>query len=375
MGQAVRQAIARRVSEVNARVGREAALSTYSRLAFKLGLLCTIPTAAAIAGSHHIGSFFHVSHTGPVILLGLSISIALILDVLLGLLQGMQRFMALGVSGFLVGQGSKLVIAALFLWAGWGLSGAVGVLLASTALAAVVGLALVRKDLRGALRTPSYSDSGVTAVLLPSTFLVLFLAIPTSADVMLVSHFFDSNDAGVYNAAATLGKVVIFLPMAVSFVLLPKAAESHALGLSSRKQLARSLVLAGALSGGAALICWALPDMVVGMFFGQAYVGAQQICGLYAAAMLLVSLNCVLMHYGLATHNLALMLWADTISIAQVVAIAMHHDSLLQTVMVLLIGNAVLFGSSLPLALVLEGKGVGKPREAEPSPAEATVAR
>jgi len=47
---------------------------------------------------------------------------------------------------------------------------------------------------------------------------------------MLVTHFFSAGQAGIYNAAATLGKVVIFLPMAVSFVMLPKVAKNHALG-------------------------------------------------------------------------------------------------------------------------------------------------
>ena len=110
--------------------------------------------------------------------------------------------------------------------------GAVGALLASTAIAIVAGLALVRKQLASGIHRQAQHDPELGLVLIPTLSLAIFMAMPTSVDVMLVTHFFGATQSGLYNAVATLGKVVISLPMVVSFVLLPKVTENHALGLT-----------------------------------------------------------------------------------------------------------------------------------------------
>ena len=106
-------------------------------------------------------------------------------------------------------------------------------------------------------------------ILLPALLLALFLSIPASVDVMLVTHFFGGKEAGLYNAVATLGKVVVFLPMAVSLILLPRVTESHTLGQGTRNILLQSLILTFILSGGVALICGVFPDTVIRLFFGE----------------------------------------------------------------------------------------------------------
>ena len=137
---------------------------------------------------------------------------------------------------------------------------------------------------------------------------------PTSVDVMMVTHFFGATDAGLYNAVATLGKVVMFLPMAVSFVLLPRAIDRHALGLSSRKILTQSLLYALVLSGSAVLLYWIASEAILKLFFGSSYVDAGDLVGWYGTTMLLFSLNFVLIHYALAIRSIGLMLANQTLS-------------------------------------------------------------
>ena len=358
-GQAMMQAIATNIAEVKAKAGELAAVSAFIKLGIKLSLLCLLPTLFFIAASGPIASFFHLTSTGPVIILAFSLFTALILDVILGLQQGLQKFRQLGITGYFTSQGSKLVFGVIFVWIGWGLMGAVGALLASTAIATILGLALVRKKLASAHNPGSYSLK-LGPILIPTLILAVFMAMPASADVMLVTHFFGGKEAGLYTAVATIGKVVIFLPMAVSFVLLPKATESHALGQGTRNILLRSLALVLILSGGVTLICWVFPETIVRLFFGEVYIEAASLVGWYAGTMLLFSLNVVLIHYSLAVRNLRLMLLADAVTLAQVMTILLVHESLSQIILILAGGNLLILLVSLPYLLfrILKPHGV-----------------
>lgn len=209
-----------------------------------------------------------------------------------------------------------------------------------------------RKQLASGIHRQAQHDPELGLVLIPTLSLAIFMAMPTSVDVMLVTHFFGATQSGLYNAVATLGKVVISLPMVVSFVLLPKVTENHALGLSSRKILLQSLLYALILSGVVVLVCWIFADIVIQLFFGPDYIGAAGLIGRYGMAMLLFSLNFVLIHYSLAIRNTGLMLLADFVTLAEVMAIALVHQSLSQVILILLFGNLLIFLCSFPCLML-----------------------
>ena len=348
VGQAIMEAIATNVARVKVQSGEATAVSVFIKVGTKLGIIYLLPALILIIAARPVATFFHMASIGPVIILAIAIFTALLINTVLGLLQGLQKFKQLGITGFLTAQGLKLLTGVIFVWIGWDLMGAVGALFASTAIATVVGLVLVRKQLTGDTYNPGHHSPRFGPILLPALLLALFMSIPASVDVMLVTHIFGGQEAGLYNAVATLGKVVVFLPMAVSLILLPRVTESHTLGQGTRNILLQSLILTFILSGGVALICGVFPDTVIRLFFGEAYIEAGALVGLYASAMLLFSLNIVLIHYSLAIHNLWLMLLADIITLVEVVAIVLMHQSLFQIMWILVWGNLLILLVNLP---------------------------
>ena len=342
VGQALRVAIATRVAEVRAQAGEATAVSTFIKQGIKISLLCLVPCIAFIIAAQSVATFFHLSDRGPIIILAFSLFTALVLDIVLGLQQGLQKFRALGISGYLTSQGLKVVLGVGFVLVGWGLSGAVGALFASTAIATVVGLVLVRKLLAGRAKGPSQHSSGIGPILLPTLILAIFLSMPTSIDVMLVTHYFGGADAGLYSAMATVGKVVVFLPMAVSFILLPRATEDNTLGRDTSKILLRSLALVFLLSGSVVLVCLFFPDIIIRLFFGAEYIEAKALLSFYTATMLAFSLNSVLIHYNLAIRKWWLMILADDITLIEVIFIVVMHDTIAEIIWILLVGNLLI---------------------------------
>ena len=123
---------------------------------------------------------------------------------------------------------------------------------------------------------------------------------------------------------------------------------AHTLGHSTRNIVLQSLALAFILSSGVTLICWAFPEITVRLFFGEAYLEAAALVAWYTAAMLLFSLNSVLIHYSLAIRKLWLMLLADVVTLVEVLTIVLMHQSLSQVIWILLGGNLLILLFSFP---------------------------
>lgn len=356
LGQGLMEAIATNLAAVRATSGEAAAIGVFRRLSLRLALVFLIPAAALMIFSRPVAEFFHLTYIGPVILLAVSIYTALLINTVLGLLQGLQKFRQFGVTGYLVAQGSKLVTGVTFVWVGWDLMGAVGALVAATTIGTALGLVLARRHLAGASHDTGGYHVHLGHVFLPTFLLAVFLSVPASADVILVTHYFGGDDAGFYNAVATLGKVIVFLPMAVSLMLLPRATENHAMGRDTRKILYEGFALTFVLSGLVAVIFWVLPDTVITLFFGDAYHQGGSLVGLYSLAMLLFSLNVVLIHYSLAVRNFWLIFIVDLVTVAEVVAIVVIHQTISQIIWILVAGNAVMLLLSLPWLTVAKAR-------------------
>ena len=157
-----------------------------------------------------------------------------------GLLQGAERFRALGVVLALAGVG-KVVPAVAVLAAGGGVgtalaAGAVGVAVAWLG-AAWVGSAPAGSGRAGAGRAgattrlsplpagaTAMSPPGVAAVLAAGQVQLVMMAL-TSVDLLLARALLSPEDAGRYALGAVAAKAAFWLPQAVGTVLYPRMAD------------------------------------------------------------------------------------------------------------------------------------------------------
>ena len=145
-----------------------------------------------------------------------------------GLLQGAERFRALGAVLALAGEG-KVVPAVAVLAAGGGVgpalaAGAVGVALAWA------GAAWIRAAGAGAGSGPAAAGAGtltspgVAAVLAAGQVQLVMMAL-TSVDLLLARALLSPEDAGRYALGAVAAKAAFWLPQAVGTVLYPRMAD------------------------------------------------------------------------------------------------------------------------------------------------------
>jgi O-antigen/teichoic acid export membrane protein len=222
-----------------------------------------------------------------VALLGLTLFLALVFTFGLGLLQGLARFVWMGTA--LVAQaGSRLAVGVALVLAGLGVDGAFTGATAAIAISLFV-LAIPLLPLFRAARTSVVVHelaATETRFFALSAVVLLAYAALTNIDAVLARSLLGPDEAGAYAAAITMGKIVLFAPIAIGFLLLERTARAHARGEDTDRALFLALAFVVATSGLVALAYIVLPELLVPIVVGSQYPETAKIVGTYGVAAL-----------------------------------------------------------------------------------------
>ena len=219
--------------------------------------------------------------------LGVSLFFAGLLTFALGLLQGLARFGWMG-SVLIVQAGSRLVLGVALVLLGFGVNGAfagAGAAIAVSVLVAAVPLAPL---LRAARRSTAIVELGgdETKFFAFAAVVLLAYAALTNIDAVLAPAVLSPAEAGTYAGAVTLGKIVLFAPIAVGFLLLERTARAHARSEPTERPLFLAIGLVLATSGLAALAYVVAPAFFVNLVVGSQYPATVAVAPVYGIAAL-----------------------------------------------------------------------------------------
>lgn len=268
-----------------------------------LCLLGTMGLSVIALTSSQIATFLRISSSGPVILIGLAIACAPSLFAVRGALQGLQNFAHLSFN--ISFEAAMRFLGVVFLvGVGLGLNGAIG----AYGLAPLLALAIGLFSLRGFLTREGPLEK-FSLQALPQNwlgFFVLFtcMAAMNQIDVVVVKHFFSPEEAGLYHAAASLGKTLLFIAGILNHTMFPKVTEAQARGVNSLPILKEYLAYVIGLCTLGIVTIWVAAPQLLWVTFGQSYVGAAPLLRLFGLAAGLMALVSVLVHYRAAANDM-----------------------------------------------------------------------
>ena len=222
-----------------------------------------------------------------VTILGVSLFFAGMLTFALGLLQGLARFGWMG-SVLIVQAGARLVLGVALVLFGFGVNGAFAGAAAAIAVSVLVAALPLAPLLRAARRSTTVVELGSeeTKFFAFAAVVLLAYAALTNVDAVLAPAVLSPGDSGTYAGAVTLGKIVLFAPIAVGFLLLERTARAHARGEPTERPLFVALGLVLATSGLAALAYVVAPAFFVNLVVGGQYPATVAVAPIYGIAAL-----------------------------------------------------------------------------------------
>jgi O-antigen/teichoic acid export membrane protein len=266
-----------------------------------------------------------------------------------GFMQGTYDFVPLAVNFFLEVM-VKLIGALVLISAGYGVLGVVGAISASVIVAYFVGVprkhhfaAMPQTRLRAGL------GEGVQA-------LIFFIGqvIINNLDIVLVKHFFEATQAGVYAAVALIGRVVYMISWSVVSSMFPFSAGIRSQEREGRTVLSTALFLATGLSTVFILSVALAPSSLWATLLGKGFPIEghhfySSLLVMYAVTTAVYSLSVVLMTYEIS-RKIGNVSWLQLgFSAAIIVAIYLFHGTL-ETVITdqLVVMLVLLFTVALP---------------------------
>ena len=225
--------------------------------------------------------------TFAVAVLGVSLFFAGMFTFALGLLQGLARFGWMG-SVLIVQAGSRLVLGVAFVLLGFGVNGAFAGAAAAIAVSVLVAALPLAPLLRAARRATAAVELGAeeTRFFAFAAVVLLAYAALTNVDAVLAPAVLSPAEAGTYAGAVTLGKIVLFAPIALGFLVLERTARAHARGEPTERPLFVALGLVLATSGLAALAYVVAPAFFVNLVVGSQYPATVAVAPIYGIAAL-----------------------------------------------------------------------------------------
>jgi len=284
--QVIQSATAKLAAQYRAR-NEEAALHAFvRRWAVRVGAASAVLGAIVALLSGVIANALSLPALS-VTLLGLTLFLALVFTFGLGLLQGLARFVWMGTA--LISQAAgRLAVGVALVLAGFGVDGAFIGATAAIAVSLVVAaipLLPLLSAARGSAVTHELGSTETRFFALSAVVLLAYAAL-TNVDAVLARSLLSPEAAGAYAGAITMGKIVLFAPIAIGFLLLERTARAHALGEDTDAALYLALAFVLATSGLVAVAYLVAPELLVPIVVGSQYPDTAKIVGTYGIAAL-----------------------------------------------------------------------------------------
>jgi len=282
-------------------------------------------------------------------LLALGTAFYIPLGVRRGYIQGVQAFGALAINFMLEGV-VRLGGAYLLIQLGLGAKGAV--LASVIAVIASYFAAKPSPGLRslGPQLIPISFGEGLQAIVFFSGQVVI-----NNFDIVLVKHFFASDEAGIYAAVSLVGRLVNMCAWSVVNTMFPVSAAARSSDREARPVLFLSLGMVFLILSVLILGLWAIPSFLWRTLFGSHfelgnYGGLAALLILYAVTTGIYSLSSVMITYEMS-RKIANTSWAQlAFSGALVLGICVFHQTLRQVIFVQLVLMVILLVTvALPL--------------------------
>lgn len=306
-------------------------------------VLCTVTLPFMVLASPVVSTYLHIQSSVLFVLIYLIFVFSLLAVIMSSVLQGYQKFLWVSVFG------AGAIIVKLLLSIPAVKFNVTGVLVA-TLVSGIIIYLLYFLPLRFLFKVPSLpmklTKREAFRFAVPTLLITLGMTSIYSTDMILVRHYFQAIDAGIYASIAVLGKIIFYASVALSTVFYPVLSERTAKGEKTSNLVSIGLLSVTIISSGITLLYFLFPDFIITMLFGSSYVAGAPLLGIFGIFLVLYSIGNMFTVTFLATGKTKVWIIPVACAILQIVGISLFHQNLF-TVIYINIGTSTLLIAGL----------------------------
>lgn len=331
-------------------------LSFKNRIYKHASIFGVIAGVLIIFFSKNLQKLFHTQSNSMFILFGIGVPLYFLMSVNRGIYQGKQDFKKLSIT-----YQTEMWIR---------LSITLGLLLLvplESSLLVALGISisfvfgLIPSDLKGISlkdKTKLLPENAkrVTKFMILTACYELTQIIINNSDILLVKHYFKAIDAGLYASLALIGRVVYFVAWMFVMLLLPTVVEKQKNGEPTAPTLFKYVTYISMLSALIVSSCYIVPEFIIQIMFGDAYLSMAGLLWQYALATSLFAIANIFAYYFLSLDHYVPVILSGMLGVSQVFLVVFFHESLAMVVQVQIIAMAILLAVQITYFLSKKSK-------------------
>ncbi|SCX99273.1 Membrane protein involved in the export of O-antigen and teichoic acid [Nonlabens sp. Hel1_33_55] len=308
--------------------------NNFIQQAYKYALMFGLVLGAAVViFAPELQSLFQTESSLMFTIFGAAVPLYFIMSVNRGKLQGDQSFVELSMTYQLEMLWRLGLTFAFLLFLSINPAIAVSISIAISFIAGLFPFKKVRRASFLKFDLTVAEKKNILRFFLLTAFYELTQIVCNNSDILMVKHYFDSYDAGLYSSLALIGRVVYFVTWMFVMLLLPAVIESRKQGKNPVPVLKKYVGYITALSAVIVSFTFLFPEFAVQLLFGEEYLSIAPLLGWYALATSFFAVSNIFAYYFLSLDHYKPVIIAGVFGLLQVYAISLFHDSLFQVTM------------------------------------------
>lgn len=293
----------------------------------------TIFLLTFIIFSESIGKFFRINDSFLILLAGVSVVLGFISIVNTGLLQAKLSFKFLSLTNF-ISSFSKFALGILLVYIGLAVKGVLLAILISAFLPFVLNFIPLTFLFKKTVKVPKIDNLELFKYSAPAAISLFGLTSFVSMDIILVKHFFDPTNAGIYAVISLLGRIIFFFTAPITTVMFPLIVRKHTNNENYHNTFKLSILLVLIPCIFLTLFYFIFPEEIIRLASREEYTSAAYLLGLFGVFITLYSLLFVLTNFYLSIRKTKVFIPIIIGSILQVILIWFLHSTFLQIVLI-----------------------------------------
>ncbi|XMO86455.1 oligosaccharide flippase family protein [Algibacter sp. AS12] len=303
--------------------------------------------ALIVVFASQLQSLFNTSSSNMFVVFGCGVPLYFLMSVNRGIFQGKKAFKSLSITyqGEML---SRLVITlGLILIFDIRSSVVIAVGILASFVFGLIPFKFPTLIPKQALQLNKTHAKDIRSFFIITAFYELTQIIINNSDILLVKHYFESYEAGLYASLALIGRIVYFIAWMFVMLLLPTVVQLKKDGKETASILFKYVGYIAAISITIILVCLSFPETIITLLFGDSYIAMAPLLWKYAIATSMFAISNIFAYYYLSLDKYIPVVISGVFGMLQMGLVIFYHDSLEQVVHMQIIAMLLLLAIQL----------------------------
>jgi len=292
--------------------------------------------------SNQLQNLFNTSSSNMFFVFGCGVPLYFLMSVNRGVFQGKKAFKSLSIT-YQCEMLSRLIITlGLILIFDIKSSVVIAIGIFASFVFGLIPFKLPKTISKSALYVSKINRKEIRRFFIITAFYELTQIIINNSDILLVKHYFEPYEAGLYASLALIGRIVYFIAWMFVMLLLPTVVQLNKENKETAPTLFKYVGYIAAISIAIIIVCLSFPETIIILLFGDSYTAMAPLLWQYAIATSMFAISNIFAYYYLSLDKYMPVIISGVFGMLQTGLVVFYHDSLEQVVHMQIIAMVLL---------------------------------